>query len=686
MRRIRLLVFWHTNNRKMKIVSSILICCITIFSWAQNDTSSVVKNKLLEEIVVSGKLSDGLKDQFSNNTNEHLLTDKLLENMSSVTLIKRGNYAQEPTIRGLNAGQINTTIDGIQMFGACTDRMDPISSYVEPINLESINLATSPSGEQFGSGIGGGINFKLKKAELGQEKVFSGIVGAGFESNSNAMRFLGGFQFSKKRFAIQINSIYRKASDYFAGDRQKIDFSAYEKWNVSGNAIFAINSQNSIVLDYLQDDGRNIGYPALTMDVSFANAKIGAISHLLKRTGKKFYALETKLYYNYIDHAMDDTKRPAELVPMHMDMPGTSQTFGFYSNSSWRFGQKQFVKIKMNGFQNDLHAEMTMYPKVGKEMFMLTIPDTRRSLLGIDLSDKWLLSKKVTLEFGGRAEYAISDITTQLGRQTMTSFYSDTITKKHLIWNAFLQSNVKLNRLFFLHGGVSKATRAPTLQELYGFYLFNRIDNFDYLGNPDIKPESSWNFNLGFTVNTKKVSVEGKLFSYFFSNYIAGVKLDDYSPMTIGASGVKTYTNLNSAVLAGFELKGKYNIVKNFQFNTVNSFSYAEDGSHSALPFIPPYKSINQLKYDLKGYVFQVEYIGAASQKHVDFERYGDVPSNEFHILNAGLAKTFKVKRFTYVVQFSANNIFDRVYFEHLDLMSIPRQGRSFELKFTFGF
>jgi hypothetical protein len=32
------------------------------------------------------------------------------------------------------------------------------------------------------------------------------------------------------------------------------------------------------------------------------------------------------------------------------------------------------------------------------------------------------------------------------------------------------------------------------------------------------------------------------------------------------------------------------------------------------------------------------------------------------------------------------NNIFDRVYFEHLDLMSIPRQGRSFELKFTFGF
>lgn len=670
----------------MRIISCTIICCVTIFSLAQNDTSAVVKNQLLEEIVIRDKSSDGLNDRLGSNTNEHLLTDKLLENMSGVTLIKRGNYAQEPTIRGLNAGQINTTIDGIQMFGACTDRMDPISSYVEPINLESINLATGPTGEQFGSGIGGGINFNLKKARLGQEKVISGIVGAGFETNSNAMRFLGGIQFSKKRFAVQINSIYRKANDYFAGDRQKINFSAYEKWNISGNAIFAINNQNSIVLDYLQDDGRNIGYPALTMDVSFANAKIGAISHLLKRTGKKIYSLETKLYYNYIDHAMDDTKRPAELVPMHMDMPGTSQTFGFYSNSSWRFGLKHFAQIKVNGFQNDLHAEMTMYPIVGKEMFMLTIPDARRSLLGADLSDKWLIPKKVTLEYGVRADYVVSDITTQLGRQTMTSFYNDAVTKKHLIWNAFIQSNFKINQIFSIHGGASKATRTPTLQELYGFYLFNRMDNYDYLGNPDIKPESSWNFNLGFSVNTKKISIEAKLFSYFFSNYIAGVKLDDYSAMTIGGSGVKTYTNLNSAVLTGFEIKGKYDIVKNLQFNSVNSFSYGEDGTHSALPFIPPFKSINQLKYNLKGYIFQVEYIGAARQKHVDFEKYGDVRSSEFHILNAGLSKTFKLNRFSYVVQLTANNIFDRVYFEHLDLMSIPRQGRSFELKFTFGF
>lgn len=501
----------------MKLVNCAIVCCVTMYCMSQNDTTNnIVKNKSLEEVVIRSNSTDGLKDKYRNNTYEHMLTDKLLESMGGVTLIKRGNYAQEPTIRGLNAGQINTTIDGIQMFGACTDRMDPISSYVEPVNLESINLATGPNGDQFGSGIGGGLNFKLKKAKLGDEKVISGIIGTGFETNSNAMRFLGGIQFSKKRFALQVNSIYRKASDYIAGDRQKINFSAYEKWNVSANAVFKINRENSIVLDYLQDDGRNIGYPALTMDVSFANAKVGALSHLLKRSGKILYALETKLYYNFIDHAMDDTKRPSELVPMHMDMPGTSQTFGFYINSSWKFGQKHFVKIKVNGFQNDLHAEMTMYPKIGKEMFMLTIPDTRRSLIGCDLSDKWLLSKKITLEFGARADYSFSEITTELGRQTMTSFYSDVISKKHLIWNAFVQSSFKLNRSVSIHGGASRASRVPTLQELYGFYLFNRMDNYDYLGNPDIKPETSWNFNFGFSVNRKKVNVEAKLFSYFF--------------------------------------------------------------------------------------------------------------------------------------------------------------------------
>ncbi len=669
----------------MKIISCLIISCAVFYSLAQSDTS-VVKNMLLEEVVIREVSFDGIKDQFKNNTQEHLLTDKMLENMSSVTLIKRGNYAQEPTIRGLNAGQINTTIDGMQMFGACTDRMDPISSYVEPINLESISLATGPNGSQFGSGIGGGLNFKLNKAKLNQKYVISGIAGVGFESNSNAFRFLGGIQISKKRFALQVNSIYREANDYYAGNRQKIDFSAYEKWNISGNAIFAVNTQNSIVLDYLQDDGRNIGYPALTMDVSFANAKAGAISHVLKRSGKTFYALETKVYYNYIDHAMDDTKRPAELVPMHMDMPGTSQTFGFYSNSDWRFGQNHFAKIKVNGYQNDLHAEMTMYPKAGKEMFMLTIPDTRRSILGLDVSDKWLVNKKVSLEYGGRVEVSRSEITTLMGRQTMTSFYNDDLVKDNLIWSAFLQSNYKINKQFSLHSGAARASRNPTLQEQYGFYLFNRMDNYDYLGNPDLKTETSWNFNLGASYSSKRVYVEAKLFAYFFSNYIAGLKLDDYSAMTIGASGVKQYSNLNSAVLTGFEVTGNYQLLKSLQFNTSNSFSYGEDGSHAALPFIPPFRSVNQLIYNLKGFKFNVEYIAAARQGHVDFERYGDSKSREFHIMNAGVSKSFKVNRFSYIIRFSANNIFDRVYFEHLDLMRISRQGRSFELNFTFGF
>ena len=36
---------------------------------------------------------------------------------------------------------------------------------------------------------------------------------------------------------------------------------------------------------------------------------------------------ETKLYFNTITHTMDDTKRP--VVPIHMDMPGWSDTYGF---------------------------------------------------------------------------------------------------------------------------------------------------------------------------------------------------------------------------------------------------------------------------------------------------------------------------------------------------------------------
>ena len=57
------------------------------------------------------------------------------------TLLSRANFAQEPVIRGLSGGQIGLVIDGMPVIGACVDKMDPSTSYVEADNLQRLELS-----------------------------------------------------------------------------------------------------------------------------------------------------------------------------------------------------------------------------------------------------------------------------------------------------------------------------------------------------------------------------------------------------------------------------------------------------------------------------------------------------------------------------------------------------------------
>jgi iron complex outermembrane receptor protein len=653
------------------------------FVFSQND-DTLRSAQNYKEIIIQGQKKDS-KEKASAQLQES--TDKLLSTTPGITLIKRGNFALEPTIRGLNAGQINTTIDGMQMFGACTDRMDPISSYIEPTNLEKIQLSTTPNGEQTGSAIGGGINFALMKAELGAAKKFSGKVGAGYQTNANNIQTLGTFQYSTKRWALLVNGIYRKADNYQAANRQEILFSQFEKWNAGANLVVALNDKNRISLDYIQDEGYDIGYPALTMDVAFAKAYISAVTHTYENRSRKLRSIESKFYFNFIDHAMDDTKRPAEMVPMHMDMPGTSRTFGMFSKAKYVLNPKHILTFQLNAFQNDLHAEMTMYPDIGSEMFMLTVPDGQRRTAGLNVADTWLVNEKLKISYGGRGEVNLSDITTEIGRQTLTSFYAGEAAQTRVSGNVFAQANYKFTKKIGFYGGLSYGQRPPSLQEIYGFYLFNRVDNHDYLGNPDILNEESISGNIGVNLKYEKLAISLEGFANSFTNYITGLVLPEFSNMTIGADGVKQFDNISDALLTGGELTVKWNPIKVLTVQSVNSYTYGIDETGGFLPYIPPFKSINSLKYHHKGWNVKLEHVGAFAQNNVSTARYGEGTTPAFNLLNFAVQKHIDLKKDRALhTEFGVENIFDTPYYEHLDVLKIQRQGVNFVIRTTFVF
>ena len=84
--------------------------------------------------------------------------EETIGRLPEINLVRRGAFGMEPSIRNFRDGQINVLIDGMRIHGACTDKMDPATIYVEPINLEQIQLRTSSQGFLEGSSIGGTLN------------------------------------------------------------------------------------------------------------------------------------------------------------------------------------------------------------------------------------------------------------------------------------------------------------------------------------------------------------------------------------------------------------------------------------------------------------------------------------------------------------------------------------------------
>ena len=153
------------------------------------------------------------------------------------------------------------------------------------------------------------------------------------------------------------------------------------------------------------------------MDVSLAEALITSVTHNFANDSTFIKTLETKLYFNTITHIMDDSKRPD--VPIRMDMPGWSDTYGFYSKATTTH-KRHHLLFNINGYYNRSLAEMTMYPTNSNEplMFMLTWPDVRTKNVGFYAEDHIPL-KNASLKLSTRLAYHSNTVADDFGLNSL---------------------------------------------------------------------------------------------------------------------------------------------------------------------------------------------------------------------------------------------------------------------------
>ena len=610
-------------------------------------------------------------------------TEDVLSRLSGVNMIRRGNYAWEPTINGLSSGQINVSIDGMRMFGACTDKMDPVSSYVEPNNMQSMVIEKGGGGSAHGSTVGGAVDFKLKRPKF--NSALSGSLNSRYETVSNGFSQSASLSYGGDKLAIRMNGGFRQYNDYTDGNGDEVYYSGYKKLNYSLSGAYSISDKQLINVDFLMDDARDIGYPGLPMDVAFAKAKMGAVSYTLVEPVSWVQEVEFKAYANTVDHLMDDSKRMD--VPVRMDMPGETKTYGGYAKADALFGDHT-IQAKIDGYATNAYAEMTMFIPNETDMFMLTWPDVDRQDIGLFVSDQWQATDKLTTHLSIRGEQAFTQMNSQMGKGQFSVFgYDDEdFVVNQFVWNAGAHLNYQWTEQFSTKVGGSYGERLPSVSEMYGFYLYNNFDGYDYVGNPEIKKEGSYQLTGSIKyqpVDQLELNISG--FHYWFNDYIIGYVDESLDAMTIGAKGVKVYENVDGVAFKGFDAQVLYSASDFIQVLYAVKATYASDGDGTPLPLIPPLKNNLTLVGQMNGFKLQAEGEWAIAQNQIS-ENTGEIATPAYQLIHLRASKDWNLDQLNVGLSLGVENLLDESYREHLDWGGVLRPGRNFYASLKVGF
>ena len=646
-------------------------------SYAQENEKDSTSTHSLKEVIVIGQKATLDKKQYKSLGT----VEEYLDNSPKINMIKRGGYAWEPLINNMPSERTLITIDGMRIFAACTDKMDPITSYVEISNLSEASIVSGQQGAVHGSTIGGGIDLKRQRGTF-KDSGWKGSAQAGFETNNKQK--IGGLatQYSDSTFYFDAAFMARDAENYYAGDRKEVLYSQYGKYNVSGNLGFLLNRNSVLEASIIYDRATNVGYPALPMDVSLAEALIASATYKIMPTELWYSKWDTKIYFNKITHIMDDSKRPD--VPIRMDMPGWSTTYGFYSTIE-RHQNKHHLTADINGFLNQSRAEMTMYPNDPNEnaMFMLTWPDVQTRYVALQLKDHLVISDNSDLEISASLGAHTNEVTDLFGLQSLQIIYPE-MEASHTRLLKSLAVNFNYSNSGLGYGlGLGYGERAASVSEGYGFYLFNSFDRYDYIGNPTLKNEQSLEFNFfsSFKTENTKVQLSGSYFN--IRNYIVGIPKPSFLPMTIGADGVKVYSALNYAVIASADITFEQKLTETFTFSAQATYSQGQDDDGGNLPFISPLQYKTALKYYRNQTSAEISFRGNAAQTAFN-SFYGEDRTASYGVFDMALAKSFTCEKTNLTAKIGVENILDSHYSTYTDWNNIPRMGRNIFVSLKF--
>lgn len=634
-------------------------------------------------ILESGQNVTVIGQSFENTTIEQYRnanltsTEDMLSRLEGVDLISRGSFASEPIFRGLSGGQMNITIDGMKCFGACTDRMDPVSSYIEVDALNSVEIGKGALALENGGNVGGSLNMNHNRPE------FTSIMENNWYFRGEAQSAISGLKTAlnwtrnSPRWGMIVNTTLRKAGDYTDASGEEIQYTSYSKINYNLGILARLSDRSEIYFDFIGDDAFDIGYSALPMDVSYAQMRMFGLSTITTGIKPWFPKFEFKLYGNYVNHWMDDSKRDELFMNMRMDMPGFTRTAGLYCDAVLVPGEKQLLQIRSEYYFSSHYAEMVMHPVDSSPMKMVTWPAVLRWNFGEYLEYQLSVSPKTTLKAALRYDLFWSRATDEMGiAELQISHPDDPLERTDHLFTGNIFFDYRINSNWQTTLALAAGQRLPTVSETYGYYLYVAQDGYLYNGNPNLKKERSKQIEWRNRIETDWFDLGLNLYRYNLDDYIFGI-VDQNGISVDYANGWKNFNNAGPAYIQGLELSILSEL--DWHWSVFGGLNYEVgrlDDINDNMPMIPPLGIQGAIKYQFYPWWIQIE--GKWSHRQAaNSVASGENKTAAYFII--GLRSEYLIQD-GITVNLGIDNLMNVNYHDHLDWADLPQPGRNFYL------
>lgn len=579
-------------------------------------------------------------------------------------------------IRGENSFRTVVMIDGQRISEQKS--MSGVPLLIDPSQVERIEVIRGPASVLYGSdAIGGAINIITKK---GGTKPIEGSVSISFNSSNNgkdgSAQIYGGTNGWKYRIgaaASANDNLDTPLGEMPNTDSKTKSANAFLSYDIDPNKTVGV-SFNYHDLEFMSADYTS---PGFYVDVPEWERMRGAAFAEFKNISENFVRLR-------LDTAIESNKKQMQnhvvmFGPYMLDNFADNKltTSSFNAQTDWQIGNAHYLIAGYEFSHDNLEAKSEAVGKVpGVGMYNKAEKyDGYQMRHAVFATMETTLAEDWVFNYGARYTWISNDIDIHNELAGIKDHRDGNDGK--VVFN--VGASYKGIENLALRANWSQGYRYPLLQELYIDTSMGSMGTT--YANPDLKPETSDNFEIGARYSSGIIRVDAAIFYSDADDYITTIAIDSRS---------SRYTNVGKARTIGFELDAgvQFGEFEPYTVLTVLRREYEENGVETTKTGTPKVTARYGVRYNTEynGALWRADAYAVTQSATESL----DVADPDAEVISYGGATTFNL---TGGVSFGPQNAysFDAGFYNIGDKAyqnngSIYEAGRHFAVKLNAKF